>query len=223
MQSGDQFAISIGEITNLVGDAELYAITLYNTTYDRQLSPTLRLTADNRAGVLTVYEEYSKQPALLFVFAGNNGSTAGKYIQYKRIMLVKGDTPKLDWAPSIADQEAEYYLALDGIYGDVPLEARDVIEQLRIPYNTNGTLQLSNSGDVIGATEVDGAYINIYTQANTSPEQRTSTVTLTLQEAPSIVRKIVVIQSGVTTYTPSVTFSQALPLEFRKCFAVYDQ
>lgn len=211
VQSGDQFAISIGEITNLVGDTELYAITLYNTTYDRQLSPTLRLTADNRAGVLTVYEGYSKQPALLFVFAGNSGSTAGKYIQYKRIMLVKGDTPKLDWAPSIADQEAEYYLALDGIHGDVPLEARDVIEQLRVPYNTNGTLQLSNSGDVIGATEVDGAYINIYTRENTSPEQRTGTVSLTLQEAPSIVRKIVVIQSGVTTYTPSVTFSQELP------------
>ena len=107
VQSGDQFAISIGEITNLVGDAELYAITLYNTTYDRQLSPTLRLTADNRAGVLTVYEGYSKQPALLFVFAGNSGSTAGNSVRYDKIMFVRGNKPSLSWSPSVADQQAE--------------------------------------------------------------------------------------------------------------------
>lgn len=107
VQSGDQFAISIGEITNLVGDAELYAITLYNTTYDRQLSPTLRLTADNRAGVLTVYEGYSKQPALLFVFAGNSGSTAGNSVRYDKIMFVRGNKPSLSWSPSVADQQAQ--------------------------------------------------------------------------------------------------------------------
>lgn len=107
VQSGDQFAISIGEITNLVGNAELYAITLYNTTYDRQLSATLRLTANNRTGVLTVYEGYSKQTALLFIFAGNSGSTAGNSVRYDKIMFVRGNKPSLSWSPSVADQQAQ--------------------------------------------------------------------------------------------------------------------
>ena len=154
---------------------------------------------------LSSYQKAVKDNPAFVLYA--NPTTSTTVVAFRMAQLERGD--KLtEWKESIADK---YYLSLDGIHGDVTLQARDVVEQLRVAYNTNGTLQLSNSGDVIGATEVDGAYINIYTRENTSPEQRTGTVTLTLQEAPSIVRKIVVIQSGVTTYTPSVTFSQALP------------
>ena len=154
---------------------------------------------------LSSYQKAVKYNPAFVLYA--NPTTSTTVVAFRMAQLERGD--KLtEWKESIADK---YYLSLDGIHGDVTLQARDVVEQLRVAYNTNGTLQLSNSGDVIGATEVDGAYINIYTRENTSPEQRTGTVTLTLQEAPSIVRKIVVIQSGVTTYTPSVTFSQALP------------
>lgn len=154
---------------------------------------------------LSSYQKAVKDNPAFMLYA--NPTTSTTVVAFRMAQLERGD--KLtEWKESIADK---YYLSLDGIHGDVTLQARDVVEQLRVAYNTNGTLQLSNSGDVIGATEVDGAYINIYTRENTSPEQRTGTVTLTLQEAPSIVRKIVVIQSGVTTYTPSVTFSQALP------------
>ena len=154
---------------------------------------------------LSSYQKAVKDNPAFVLYA--NPTTSTTVVAFRMAQLERGD--KLtEWKESIADK---YYLSLDGIHGDVTLQARDVVEQLQVAYNTNGTLQLSNSGDVIGATEVDGAYINIYTRENTSPEQRTGTVTLTLQEAPSIVRKIVVIQSGVTTYTPSVTFSQALP------------
>ena len=133
IQSGDQFAISIGEITNLVGNAEQYAINLYNTKYDRQLSDTVRLTVDNKTAVLKVNEGYSKQPALLFVFAGNNGSTAGNSVRFDHIMLVRGNKPALTWSPSIADQNAytnEKVAALDYLKKTFPGSVVDIPDGL---------------------------------------------------------------------------------------------
>lgn len=168
--------------------------TPYIVSYDSRLTVSLNSEADT-------WE--------LSIYVPENTSDAG--IDYNPVILGISEDVSVRRKISISQQGKEYYLTLNGSIGDISLDTKAAAGHLRVDYSTNGTLQLSNSGDVIGATEVDGAYINIYTRANTSPEQRTGAVTLALQEVPSIVRKIVVIQSGVTIYTPSVAFSQALP------------
>ena len=153
--------------------------TPYIVSYDSRLTVSLNSEADT-------WE--------LSIYVPENTSDAG--IDYNPVILGISEDVSVRRKISISQQGKEYYLTLNGSIGDISLDAKAAAGHLRVAYSTNGTLQLSNSGDVIGATEVDGAYINIYTRANTSPEQRTGVVTLTLQEAPSIERKIVVIQEA---------------------------
>ena len=104
-----------------------------------------------------------------------------------------------------------YYLTLNGSTEDIELDVESTAQKLYVAYQTNGTLESNSSGEVIDATLVDGVRINIYTQANPYSEPRTGTVAVTLREAPSIRRNIIIKQAGAMAYDPSVSFSETLP------------
>lgn len=174
----------------------------------------VKYTITTRNGDRVLTPDDAKEDCLIMVTLGNTPplswsdrfininipeNISDAEINYDPVILGISEADHVRREISISQKGKEYYLTLNGSIGDISLDTKAAAGHLRVYYSTNGTLQLSNSGDVIGATEVDGAYINIYTRANTSPEQRTGTVTLTLQEAPSIVRKIVVIQEAAAS------------------------
>lgn len=169
--------------------------TPYIVSYDSRLTVSLNSEADT-------WE--------LSIYVPEN--TSGTGIDYDPVILGISEADHVHRKISISQQGEGYYLTLNGSIDDISLDTKAAASHLRVAYSTNGTPEynISVPDDVMDA-EIDATYINIYTTANTSSEQRTGTVTVYLNEAPSIARKIVVIQSGVTTYTPSVTFSQALP------------
>ena len=81
--------------------------------------------------------------------------------------------------------------------GDISINIEAAAKQNRVSWSSNGTPQiLSYSGDAVALAEVDAYAVNIYSYANTTSEQRTGQVTVYLKEAPSIERKIVVIQEA---------------------------
>lgn len=192
-KQGDKFALSIGEIKVLKGEPTGFQVRL---TYGDSPRPiNVILTKDNRTCLFTAHADNDNYR--LVIYAGIGGQTNGNSVQYNHIMLVRGNTPQLEWAPSIADQEAEYYLALDGINGDIPINIEAAAKQNRVSWSSNRTPQiLSYSGDAVALAEVDAYAVNIYSYANTTSEQRTGQVTVYLKEAPSIERKIVVIQEA---------------------------
>lgn len=107
---------------------------------------------------------------------------------------------------------SKYYLTLNGTTsGDITIPSNAAARLIRVPYQTNGTLQLSSSGDAIDAIKSDIYAINIYTRTNPSSEPRTGTVTVTLKETSTIRRNIVIKQAGAMVYNPSVSFSEPLP------------
>lgn len=169
--------------------------TPYIVSYDSRLTVSLNSEADT-------WE--------LSIYVPENTSDAG--IDYNPVILGISEDVSVRRRIIISQQGKEYYLTLNGSIDDISLDTNAAAGRLRVAYSTNGTPEYSISvpDDVMDA-EIDATYINIYTTANTSSEQRAGTVTVYLNEAPSIARKIVVIQSGFTTYHPSVTFSQTLP------------
>lgn len=193
VKQGDKFALSIGEIKVLKGEPTGFQVRL---TYGDSPRPIdIILTKDNRTCLFTAHTDNDNYR--LVIYAGIGGQTNGNSVQYNHIMLVRGNTPQLEWAPSIADQEAEYYLALDGINGDIPINIEAAAKQNSVSWSSNGTPQiLSYSGDAVALAEVDAYAVNIYSYANTTSAQRTGQVTVYLKEAPSIERKIVVIQEA---------------------------
>lgn len=107
-----------------------------------------------------------------------------------------------------------YYITLNGATeGDVVVSVEPTAQRVRVSYQTNGTLQLSSSGDAISTSEIDDAYILVYTKTNPTSELRTGVVAVTLEEAPLIRRNIVIRQAGIISYNPSVSFSPSLPWE----------
>ena len=196
VKQGDKFALSIGEIKVLKGEPTGFQVRL---TYGDSPRPIdVILTKDNRTCLFTAHTDNDNYR--LVIYAGIGGQTNGNSVQYNHIMLVRGNTPQLEWAPSIADQEAEYYLALDGINGDIPINIEAAAKQNRVSWSSNRTPQiLSYSGDAVALAEVDAYAVNIYSYANTTSGQRTGQITVYLKEAPSIERKIVVIQEASAT------------------------
>ena len=106
VSAGDNFAISIDSITDVVGSAESYTINIYNKAVTTRLSNTLSLSKDNRSGVFEILSTVEPQEAILRLFAGTSGQTAGRTIQYDKVMLVRGNKPALSWQPSYNDQKA---------------------------------------------------------------------------------------------------------------------
>lgn len=130
-------------------------------------------------------------------------------VDYDPVVLGVEESDAVRRVLSLSQKGKEYYLTLNGTAGDISLDTVATAKQLRVAYATNGTLQVTYSGDVVGATEVDSTYINIYTQANTSAEPRSGMVTVSLKEAPSIQYTITITQAAAVI--PSIAFNPNLP------------
>ena len=144
---------------------------------------------------LSSYQKAVKYNPAFVLYA--NPTTSTTVVAFRMAQLERGD--KLtEWKESIADQQKkQYYLTLNGSAGDISINIEAAAKQNRVSWSSNGTPQiLSYSGDAVALAEVDAYAVNIYSYANTTSEQRTGQVTVYLKEAPSIERKIVVIQEA---------------------------
>lgn len=103
VSAGDNFAISIGAITDVSGAADSNTINIYDKSGSTRLSNTLYLSKDNRNGVFEILSTVEPQRAVLRLFAGTSGQTAGRTIQYDKVMLVRGNKPCPSWFPSFND------------------------------------------------------------------------------------------------------------------------
>lgn len=99
VNAGEQYAISIDNITNLTGNPEGYMIALYSPDGTKRLANVLTFTQKNRKGVFTVLDTVLDENASLFIYAGISTATAGNTIQYDGVMLVHGKHPALCWSP----------------------------------------------------------------------------------------------------------------------------
>ena len=165
------------------------------------VSKDSRLTADIAYGPGGVL--------ILNIIVPKNTLDAG--VDYEPVILGVRESESVRRKVDISQLPTGYYLTLNGSAGDIELDAESTAQKLYVAYQTNGTLESNSSGEVIDATLVDGVRINIYTQANPSSEPRTGTVAVTLREAPSIRRNIIIKQAGAMAYDPSVSFSETLP------------
>lgn len=144
---------------------------------------------------LSSYQKAVKYNPAFVLYA--NPTTSTTVVAFRMAQLERGD--KLtEWKESIADQQKkQYYLTLNGSAGDISINIEAAAKQNRVSWSSNGTPQiLSYSGDAVALAEVDAYAVNIYSYANTTSAQRTGQVTVYLKEAPSIERKIVVIQEA---------------------------
>ena len=144
---------------------------------------------------LSSYQKAVKYNPAFVLYA--NPTTSTTVVAFRMAQLERGD--KLtEWKESIADQQKkQYYLTLNGSAGDISINIEAAAKQNRVSWSSNGMPQiLSYSGDAVALAEVDAYAVNIYSYANTTSAQRTGQVTVYLKEAPSIERKIVVIQEA---------------------------
>ena len=155
--------------------------TPYIVSYDSRLTVSLNSEADT-------WE--------LSIYVPENTSDAE--INYDPVILGISEADHVRREISISQKGKEYYLTLNGAAGDIALDTASGGGILNIGCQTNGTAQIS------GYTEgvITNAYMNgisairIIVSANKSNQQRTGQVTVYLKEAPSIERKIVVIQDA---------------------------
>lgn len=164
----------------------------------------------NDNAVLT--PEGAKEDCLIMVTLGNTPplswsdrfininipeNTSDAEINYDHVILGISEADHVRREISISQKGKEYYLTLNGSAGDISINIEAAAKQNRVSWSSNGTPQiLSYSGDAVALAEVDAYAVNIYSYANTTSAQRTGQVTVYLKEAPSIERKIVVIQEA---------------------------
>lgn len=180
-QNADQ---SKTDITS-AGTTITYSVQSNGTPYvvskDSRLTVTLQ-TAEDGTMLLTI-----KVPQ----------NTSDADIDYDPVILGISEADHVRREISISQKGKEYYLTLNGSAGDISINIEAAAKQNRVSWSSNGTPQiLSYSGDAVALAEVDAYAVNIYSYANTTSEQRTGQVTVYLKEAPSIERKIVVIQEA---------------------------
>lgn len=126
-------------------------------------------------------------------------NTSDAEINYDPVILGISEADHVRRKISISQKGKEYYLTLNGSVGDISINIEAAAKQNRVYWSSNGTPQLSYSGDAVALAEVEADAVNIYSYANTTSEQRTGQVTVYLKEVPSIERKIVVIQEAAAT------------------------
>ena len=180
-QNADQ---SKTDITS-AGTTITYSVQSNGTPYvvskDSRLTATLQ-TAEDGTMLLTI-----KVPQ----------NTSDADIDYDPVILGVREDSTVRRQAAVSQKGKEYYLTLNGSAGDISINIEAAAKQNRVSWSSNGTPQiLSYSGDAVALAEVDAYAVNIYSYANTTSEQRTGQVTVYLKEAPSIERKIVVIQKA---------------------------
>lgn len=107
VNSGERYALSVQAITNIEGEPVEYSVAIYDTSITTKLSyGAITLSSDKKSVVFSLNEDIVNTDAVLLLYPGIGGSTAGNTVQFDKVMFVRGDKPALSWQPSYNDQRS---------------------------------------------------------------------------------------------------------------------
>ena len=114
---GGKYTIAVDDIVNLKGEETEYTVLVrQNRESSIPISDTISISQNKKNGIITINDQYQdgNYETILYVYAGQAGSTAGNTVQYKNIRLLQGETvlPSMPaytphFIPSAPDIEVE--------------------------------------------------------------------------------------------------------------------
>ncbi|EOA57438.1 hypothetical protein HMPREF1214_02953 [Bacteroides sp. HPS0048] len=114
---GGKYTIAVDDIVNLKGEETEYTVLVrQNRESSISISDTISISQNKKNGIITINDQYQdgNYETILYVYAGQVGSTAGNTVQYKNIRLLQGETvlPSMPaytphFIPSAPDIEVE--------------------------------------------------------------------------------------------------------------------
>lgn len=116
--------------------------------------------------------------------------------------FIAGQPTKVELVKMTSYEEPKkYYITLNGSDKDVATTAPANDTTIRVKCRTNGTLQIAHSGNAIADVTFKNGYIMIQTATNETYFPIVSTISLSVEEDPTVVRKITVTQEGMESPT----------------------
>lgn len=91
--SSKKVTVGIDDVVNIAGDATEYSVALYcYGTVNSVVSNFIALSKSGKTGVLNLTDAYdASQPAIIMLYAGRSGSTAGNSVKYNNVQLLEGE------------------------------------------------------------------------------------------------------------------------------------
>jgi len=114
---GGKYTIVVDDIVNLKGEETEYTVLVrQNRESSIPISDTISISQNKKNAIITINDQYQDgdYETILYVYAGQAGSTAGNIVQFKNIRLLQGETvlPSMPsytphFIPSAPDIEVE--------------------------------------------------------------------------------------------------------------------
>lgn len=114
---GGKYMITVDDIINLKGEETEYTVLVrQNRESSIPISDTISISQNKKNAIITINDQYQDgdYETILYVYAGQAGSTAGNTVQFKNIRLLQGETvlPSMPsyiphFIPSAPDIEVE--------------------------------------------------------------------------------------------------------------------
>jgi len=114
---GGKYTIVVDDIVNLKGEETEYTVLVrQNRESSIPISDTISISQNKKNAIITINDQYQDgdYETILYVYAGQAGSTAGNTVQFKNIRLLQGETvlPSIPsytphFIPSAPDIEVE--------------------------------------------------------------------------------------------------------------------
>lgn len=109
--SSKKVTISIDDVVNITGDATEYSVSMYNYgTVNSIVANFIVLSKSKKTGVLNLTDKYdASQPAIIMLYAGKSGATAGNSVKYSNVQLLEGE-----YAWNVLGEDVEALIVGDG-------------------------------------------------------------------------------------------------------------
>lgn len=109
--SSKKVTISIDDVVNIAGDATEYSASMYNYgTVNSIVANFIVLSKSKKTGVLNLTDKYdASQPAIIMLYAGKSGATAGNSVKYSNVQLLEGE-----YAWNVLGEDVEALIVGDG-------------------------------------------------------------------------------------------------------------
>ena len=109
--SSKKVTISIDDVVNIAGDATEYSVSMYNYgTVNSIVANFIVLSKSKKTGVLNLTDKYdASQPAIIMLYAGKSGATAGNSVKYSNVQLLEGE-----YAWNVLGEDVEALIVGDG-------------------------------------------------------------------------------------------------------------
>ena len=114
---GGKYTIAVDDIVSLKGEETEYTVLVrQNRESSIPISDTISISQNKKNAIITINDQYQDgdYETILYVYAGQAGSTAGNIVQFKNIRLLQGETvlPSIPsytphFIPSAPDIEVE--------------------------------------------------------------------------------------------------------------------